>query len=508
MKSFLSTLFFACMLVAVGIGLVVTLRLVIHSEATTDEPITLYDYVALGDELFQEQRYSEALFHYEQAARLDTQNALPRWRAGQLYQLKNRYAEATTELQIAHRLDESNADILFRLGTIYYQTREWQQATDTLYQAEQLVELSEEEAVSVASANLSSADLGRLYLYQGQSLVWLERIEEAEDYLRQAIELDSENWVAHHWYGLVLSAGDLDAGVNHLTELINAHNLSGEPIFPKMQTAIEDLRSTQNLSDSVLQRMQQANTYLRQSMPTLALPILLSVTTDVPDYQSGRSALGRAYFLVGELARAEEELERSLTLGAGPTAATYAYLGDLRFAQTEYREASEHFDQAYQLGDESFETFYQLGQSLANLSEFSKAARSYERALQVEPDNLRARTSLVNVYLTRLKDTSAAELVAEQGIDHDDSVGRHYDLLGWVLIEQGDEDEAQQVLERALELDPGIASAHFNLATLYEKQGNEEKAEESYRLALELDFEGDIAPLANEALQRLRIQGE
>jgi len=243
--------------------------------------------------------------------------------------------------------------------------------------------------------------------------------------------------------------------------------------------------------------------YVEQALPSLAVGYLKSVVAQQPDYQSAHSYLGYSYFLLGDISRALEELESSLEMGSGPDALSLFYLGNVYAYQQEWAKASQAYKQAIDLGLTTFDAYYSLGHVLRSSGEYSLAAKSYRKALAADPSSLSARRSLVFVLLQYLKDGEDAISVATEGLAINDSDAQLHNLLGWALVENNDLVRAEEELNRAIELDPELAAAYLNLGALYEKKNDTSKAREVYQRALDYDMEGDIAPLADKALERL-----
>lgn len=503
-----SKIFNYLVLIVVGISIAFSIRFFISSWSDEIIEMTSFDYIDKGDQLFEEQSYSQALLAYEQAAGLEPQNAVARWRIGQLYQLKNRFAEAETELRIAATLDPYNLDVWYRLGQIQLETRNWSKAVEYFQKALDLIKNQPtKEATAVVdtaynqdTSNLQSPILAGL----GQAFLWLGEIEKAQNALASSVDIDGSQINTQLLYALILASQNIEQGVGHLQILLESNDGLTEFDRNKIDQAYKNLQTASSMSDYLLRRLQLASVFLQLNVPTLALPVLKEIVAIEPNYQLAQTYLGRAYFLVGDLSRAQDALESSLTLGSGPLALSYYYLGELHTHLGQYSEAIEAYDQAYKLGDSSFENLYHFGLALSKAGQYSKAIKAFEKALEIRPHSTQARTSAINVYLSHLKDPSAALKIAQAGVEIDDKNGRHHDLLGWALLEKGEKKEAQEAFLRAIELDPSISSAHYNLGLLLEEQGQITRAKKEYHLALELDFEGVIAPLADQALQRLQ----
>ncbi|GIV97379.1 MAG: hypothetical protein KatS3mg057_2036 [Herpetosiphonaceae bacterium] len=95
------------------------------------------DYNSRGNELYDQQRYGEALAEYREAARLAPERAEPFANSGNARHQLHDYLGAADEQQSALTLAEPEiqAKIYYDLGNSYYRLREWEQAIESYKQA-------------------------------------------------------------------------------------------------------------------------------------------------------------------------------------------------------------------------------------------------------------------------------------------------------------------------------------------------------------------------------------
>ncbi|HDS11593.1 MAG TPA: tetratricopeptide repeat protein [Candidatus Wirthbacteria bacterium] len=275
------------------------------------------------------------------------------------------------------------------------------------------------------------------------------------------------------------------------------------PVIQHSQKAIQSLEKIEALDSELLQTMQMGVTYLEQDLPTLALDYFQTTLDKEPNYHSAHYYLGYTYFLTGDISRALQYLEASLELGSPPDALAYYYLAKVYSHQKDYKKAINMYERSVDAGADFVDLFVSLGQALRENQEFSKAARSYLRALRLDENLIKTRVSLISIYLYNLKDYTKAKEIATECTKRDPLLARCHDLLGWVLLENEELIEAEKSIRLALELDPELASAYYNLATLLEQKGLIDQARTNYQTALDLDFTGEIAPIADQALANL-----
>ena len=174
------------------------IRKVIEEIAPKSSPSNLYylpdtsqktkeQWLEEGNNLYVLKRYEEALAAYEQAIRLDPNDALAFYnKGGALIELK-RHEEALTACEQAIRLDPNDALAYSRKGYTLYELKRYGEA---LAACEQAIRLD---------PNLADA-----YTNKGFALINLKRYEEALVACEQAIRLDPNLAAAYNNKGIAL----------------------------------------------------------------------------------------------------------------------------------------------------------------------------------------------------------------------------------------------------------------------------------------------------------------
>lgn len=438
-----------------------------------------------GDRLVAEQRYSEALTAYKQAARLAPESAAVHLRIGSLYQLKNRYSDAEQELRFARELSPGDPEITYRLGQIYLALAYYPEAEVALRDTLTLVTGTDQ----IIKAQLV---LGEVYLGQGKA-------DAASSLFDQILAADNTVLLAKHYRALLAVPDNVVLARNLLSEVAQGGDAA---LVTKAVAASSRLETWVTVVEG--DRPLQAGVILvEQNLPALAVTQLAPFAASQPNHQGARDYLGYAYLQQGDIAQAETELETSSRLEGGPSALTRFYLGELYSYQTRWPEAVESYERAIDQGITTAAVFSKLGRSLQATGQFTQAVKAYERSLEIDPSDLPVLVSMINILLLQLKDYDHAITTARQAMITFPDRARPKSLLGWALLEKGDTEAAEIVLSEAIAMDPAEPSAYLNLGTLYEQQGKTGEAIAAYQKALDYDFKSDIARLADEALRRL-----
>jgi tetratricopeptide (TPR) repeat protein len=161
--------------------------------------------------------------------------------------------------------------------------------------------------------------------------------------------------------------------------------------------------------------------------------------------------LGEEYSLLGELARAEQELRRAVELHPR------YYPGRLMLARV-----------------------------LKETRKPKLAQQHLRRAIRLKPREPEAYLQLAQLHLEARANGRAVKVVEELAGALPGEVSG-YRRLGLALAERGDVSRAARMLKRALARDPGDMEALITLARLHEKSGRLAEAEECLARALERD---------------------
>ena len=113
-----------------------------------------------------------------------------------------------------------------------------------------------------------------------------------------------------------------------------------------------------------------------------------------------------------------------------------------------------------------------------------KAAQSFERALEIDPERYDAAVELANQYSIARRNSDAAELLSR----YEDKLSNspmYLDLAGTIYTEVGLPQKAWPLYEKAVELQPGVDLFRANLASCAVFLGKIEAAAENFRALLE-----------------------
>src|SRR5216684_4104953 len=182
-------------------------------------------------------------------------------------------------------------------------------------------------------------------------------------------------------------------------------------------------------------------------------------------------ALGLAYEGADRLVAARTALERSITTES-LTAGSLLELARVARKQKDYQGALGYLAHARDLEPKNAGIHYYFGLVCMDLSLVAEARNSFEKAVQIEPENPNYNYAMgANYYLgaialqeRRLEEArKELELALKSKPDYVDALAE----LGQYYLMQKDYAQAEKQIRRALELDAEHYRANFYLLTLY-----------------------------------------
>lgn len=183
--------------------------------------------------------------------------------------------------------------------------------------------------------------------------------------------------------------GRLEAAVQELGRALEvqpnndeAHRLLGETYTSQGKTddAIAELKKAIELRPNFWRHHNRLGIiYYNIARYDEAIAELTRVTELQPDSPRGFHTVGTVYQAIGDNARALQNYERAIQLGAA--AETYVNLGMIQFGNKRYQEAARAFEQATALKPNEPYNHRILGDAYARLNRSTESVKAYERAI-------------------------------------------------------------------------------------------------------------------------------
>jgi tetratricopeptide (TPR) repeat protein len=206
-----------------------------------------------------------------------------------------------------------------------------------------------------------------------------------------------------------------------------------------------------------------------------------------PDYADAHNNLGVLLRSLNRLDAAEASYRRALASKPADVDAHYNLGNLLMYGLKRYAEAEACYRRTLALSPGHADAHYNLGVLLKQLGRYGDAEACYRRALECRPDYVEVLNDL-GVLLKQLKRYAEAEACYRRALAFKPGMVGALANLGNLCYGLQRFAEAEAYGRQALALEPGYAAAHANLGTLlcYGFKRYQE-AEECYRRALALN---------------------
>ena len=343
-------------------------------------------YRHLGNALYKQKRYEEALDAFRVAVAQRPNYAKVHVGLGSVLNKLERYKEAETHLHRAIELDPKAKHSHLRLGNALYEQGRYAEAVDAYRVA---IEQRPDDAT--AHANL------------GMALNKLERYDQAETHLRRAIALDSKTKHGHRHLGNALYEQGRHA------EAIDAYRVAIEQ-RPDDAVAHANLGAALN----ILGRNEEAETHLHRAIAldsktkhghrhlgnalygqgryAEAVDAYRVAIEQRPDDAAAHASLGATLNILGRNEEAETHLHRALALNPSHTEALY-FLATLRAEQQRYDEMLELLQRLINIDPNDAEAHVSMGVAFFFLGRSDEALQHFDQALSLDPTLEDARTN-------------------------------------------------------------------------------------------------------------------
>src|SRR6266850_2127412 len=320
----------------------------------------------------------------------------------------------------------------------------------------------------------ASLNLGRLY--QENSAVDSQARRKALDVYLGVLAYDPKNTEANYQSAaLLLEQGKYKDSVDHLSRLPEENQASAQAlsILCADYAGLGDRKRTDDAAARLLSDpnfsepdAQQALLGLRAGKrDDLVISLLESLEKRQPLSTGLLRALGLAYEGMSRLVDARAALERSLT----PESLTVGSLFELaRVArkQQDYQGSLGYLAHARDLEPNNAGTHYYFGLVCMDLKLVAEARNSFEKAVQIEPENPEYDYAMA-VTSTFRHDPGEAVPYFEKYLKLRPQDSRGKLALGAAFFRAKDYARAEKLIRHALAIDPDHYSANFYLLTLY-----------------------------------------
>jgi tetratricopeptide (TPR) repeat protein len=473
-------------------------------------------HVHIGTAKFHAGGLEEALAHFEKAVEENPTYPDLYYRMGVIQHRLGRKDEAVVMLGRAIELNKSYFEAVCYLGIVLYEKGEKEEADRVFARALEIGKEMPNPISKFLSTHLSGTETDIQPLAAIKKLIYNDT--EFESFVKKGVE--------------AFNTGDFEQAVDAFRSASNVHPDYADIRFKLGLSLLRrsDLVQAEAELDAALEinpnyseaRYYLGITFLNRCMYPEALPHFERAAAEKPGYADIQCYLGATYFFLGELEKAKEVLERALELSPKYTKAHYYYglllysLGDtsraiesltramngeegvedasMSLALAHLRE--EHLEEAMtvlrdilEAGGESADILYFIGEVYLKMGKMEEAEQFLRKALDVNPDFLRAKEKLAGILVKRREYSEAEQLLENPGAEYADI----FKIIGDIKFYNGDLDAAEDSYRRSLKVNAEYEEATLSLALTLRKKGKNREADGLLRHLLELDPKNVLA---------------
>ena len=329
------------------------------------------------------------------------------------------------------------------------------------------------QGASVAAAVVLAALFGGTRVQTGY---WAD----SEALLGHALEVTSDNWLAHNNIGLVMyREGRTQDAIAHYTEALridpnysDAHNNLGNALsavgrvneaIPHYNEALRVQPDAPNLLTNLGWALLRANR-LSEAIPCFERALKIN-----PGFADAHLCLGSAMDTAGRMPEALEQYQQVLRINPDSAQALNA-MGMIYGKMNRFSESIERLEQAVKIAPDFSDARVNLGVSLDHAGRTSEALEQFQTALRIQPDSTRALGNLL-AAMEKLNKLSEGIERFQQAVRENPNSAADRFHLGIALTHAHRIEEAREHLQKALQINPDFEPARAALESMAAKGG-------------------------------------
>lgn len=352
-------------------------------------------------------------------------------------------------------------------------------------------------------------------LLNKQPTTALEELEgicdrEADLLKRISLEFESQGKISAALTTLLRlskDAGDVDRRIAILTStqdpeaahaLLVAESSLDDPLLHELAFAIETSRIVEAPSFSLAQVGQ---TLARAGDWRLAAEAFQNATQIDPSYAEARAYLGLALDQIGQDGLDELQAAAAMT---DSSALPHLFLGRHWRSKGAFAPAMRSFEKAVELEPDDPGVMVELAATYRAAGQIPEAKDAYLRAVALAPQNPLFWGLLADFAIDQEIEVESLGLdAARVGLRLSPTDPLMHDRIASSYFMLGNLRLAERFLSQALMLAPGNPVLQYHLGLLRHAQGDQERAVAALEMAISLDPSGSVAELARRSLARI-----
>ncbi|MEI7474855.1 MAG: tetratricopeptide repeat protein [bacterium] len=231
-------------------------------------------------------------------------------------------------------------------------------------------------------------------------------------------------------------------------------------------------------SDNFMPYFYLGNTYNQLNKNNEAIEFYLKAIELNPTLGSIHTNIAITYVKENKFKQAIEHYKKSIEFNPY-NADTFMYLGVAQQSTEEFDESIESIKKALELDPNHYESYIQIANTYELKEDYETAIVYYEKAINLNPDNIAAYNNLGVVYF-KLEEYDLAILNYKKSLEINPDYVETYINLGVVHFLRRDLIKARECYNKAIELNPDMPEAYINTAATYLIEKNFEEGWKYY----------------------------
>ena len=408
-------------------------------------------YLEKGNELYDQQKYTEAINEYDTVTTLDPKNYFAFYNKGLSLFSLDKYESAIESFNKALNIKSDYSEAYYGIGNVYLATNENDKAIENFKKAIEYDTNYRDAYFNCAIAfsiikqyteaiefndKAISIDPYYAYAYHNKAYYYslLGKFKKSHEYYEKAIDLyqhDLPDPISKKDVVNCLYCGGIQ--YNIFGELDEAEILfsKGLEIMPNDVGILSGLggiykeRKYNNIENRTDSHWKSRNFYTKAKN---ALDIQLKSmiqSQSIRDQMNTYQRIGEINIDMEEFEEAEKNFTQLLSLSKDTDsnakiyagAETYAGLGVVYYRLGDYQKAFNNFTKAHKRNMDDFVTWSNLGDTLVKLNRMEDAEKEYLQILKIAPDSIEANLGLSEAYIKRGDDNRDEEMY-EQSVPY------------------------------------------------------------------------------------------
>jgi tetratricopeptide (TPR) repeat protein len=459
-------------------------------------------YYQLGQTFWELGKMEEAAKNYKESLKIDPNLFKAFENLGEIYENRKEFEKAIKSYQQSLKIDKKRPEIYRKLAISYIKNDEPEKAIDAYKQALNMnveyAEIYEEISDSLKEkgkwkciekiyelASESGSKKASLYFNLGNDYYELEMHDHAINNYKKAIEIDPKNAFGYLFWGAALNEqgryseaievnpkyavayvkmGDTLSNLKKYAEAIEAYR-EATKVEPKFEKAYRKIAETMAIEQQNKKIDDKREAIPSSKKETLQMPLkskemeAIKNHFEKENYEIPPDSLG-----VAEYERRPINIDEKFIM---------------------------KFQKSIELKDKA-NIYYRRGIGLLKKRKYNKAIKSFQRAIDLSPDNTDLYYNIGNAFYMHKIYDEAIELF-EEVIRIDPEYYYAYIGLGIVLFAKKDYNSAIEKFEKAINLNPKNTIAYFNKGVLFYYQKRYKEAIEAFEMSIGLDPTNIIA---------------